>query len=205
VWPAIFLVLAPRRRTLVLVIVAIIVVASLARDTTGVLQRADALLAGGLLAVIRPRIPWPVGIAGWVVVVACATSPGQVDGGLRTVTTLGSVAVVGASRLAPRPLVRLGTISYGLYLWSYPIGAVVLYRTADPLAHAVWTVGGILATVGIALISERYVERRWRVRRPEAGLERPETGVPSLRAALASHWLSAAPMPPARAPISEVD
>lgn len=60
-----------------------------------------------------------------------------------------------ARLLSSRPLVYLGTISYGIYLWHYPIMRV-LRPAMDP-----WLVFviGTAAAVGLAALSWRYLEK----------------------------------------------
>lgn len=160
IWPVAFLALIRRPRTIVPVLLVIVVGSWLAYPLTGQAQRADALLAGALLAIAKPRIPRWVGAAGWVGVIAAAVIPGRIDGWLIGFAVLGSVAVVGASGMSWRPIAWLGTISYGVYLWSYPISFLV--QTSAPNAGMAV---GIAVTIVMAAASERWVERRWRVRR----------------------------------------
>ncbi len=94
--------------------------------------------------------------------------------GLLSVVAVAAVAVIGpvalhqtgavARGLAWRPLVWLGTISYGVYLWHWPIFLVVNGQRTG------WT-GPVLfaarcaATVGVAAVSWWAIEqpiRRWR-------------------------------------------
>lgn len=161
IWPVAFIVLAPRRRLLIGAIAALIVLAVLIRPIIHTGQRSDALLAGALLAILAPRVPSWVGYLGWAGVLVCAFVPGPVDQGLLSLATISSVAVVAApGRIRFAPFVRIGTLSYGAYLWSFPIALI-----AVPKGELAWTVAGVVATFAMALLSERFVERRWRVSR----------------------------------------
>jgi peptidoglycan/LPS O-acetylase OafA/YrhL len=152
--------------------------------------RAFELLAGVLLAiVIRFRVParvtrWSVRHAVWIVaalgmIAAVALADVQQSwlyhGGFWLVA-LGSVLLIVASLdsgpvatgLGWKPLAALGLISYGVYLYHWPI---VIFVTSDrtglsgvPLAAL-----QVALTLGLAVASYRYLEqpvreRRWSVR-----------------------------------------
>ncbi len=61
-----------------------------------------------------------------------------------------------------RPLVKLGRISYGVYLWHYPILQVIVQIRSHVANHAGWTiglfVGGVLAIYFAAELSYHFVE-----------------------------------------------
>jgi peptidoglycan/LPS O-acetylase OafA/YrhL len=67
--------------------------------------------------------------------------------------------------LAWRPLVGLGRISYGLYLWHYPIFAMLARRLqghvdpTQPLQFGIAIGAAIILTLLVAMISYRFVER----------------------------------------------
>lgn len=54
------------------------------------------------------------------------------------------------------PIAYAGRLSYGLYLWHWPIHLVLLQYALHPAAHFVL---GVLITVGIAHLSYRYLEQ----------------------------------------------
>jgi hypothetical protein len=66
--------------------------------------------------------------------------------------------------LSFRPVVFVGLISYSLYLWHWPIHVFAryyLYRDLTPVE----TAGCMAASVGLAVLSWRFVERPFRQRR----------------------------------------
>jgi peptidoglycan/LPS O-acetylase OafA/YrhL len=177
VWPAVLLALWSRPRGLLTVVLAGIAVATLLRigaDTWWAyhftLTRADAVLVGCLLA-LRPA-PFR---AGWlaIVVLLIATlaplDPGWlVEWLLLPIAAVAGLAVIAAPRaLGNRPLAYVGRISYGLYLWHFPIAAVLPTILAIP------------ATFAIAATSYHLVEapiRRW-ARSVDLGGAREADGV----------------------------
>lgn len=128
------------------------------RAMWGTDARADALLAGALLALRPLRLPaWSAIPAIIVLVVLGMVLP--FDAATRLGLSLGliaSVVIVAAAPgwLAFRPLVWLGGISYALYLWNYPIVVLV---------PAPWPVLLVLSLIA-AWISTRYVEGPFRLR-----------------------------------------
>jgi peptidoglycan/LPS O-acetylase OafA/YrhL len=66
--------------------------------------------------------------------------------------------------LAMRPLVGLGLISFGLYLWHQPLLALAQYQHFGPLP--VWTsVAAVAAALGLAIASYRWIEQPVRTRK----------------------------------------
>jgi len=151
--------------------------------------RAWELLAGGLLAAGRIPGRWRLdgrsrellvalgmgAILGSMVVFDATTRhPGVVT----LIPVLGTVVVLAAARpgglvtrvLASPPLVGLGLISYSLYLWHYPILALMRYRTGFELSSTA-SATAVLAAFALAALSWRYVESPVRRRRliPSAG------------------------------------
>lgn len=88
---------------------------------------------------------------------------------------LGAALIIYAGGQAPTlvsrllglaPVVFIGLISYSLYLWHWPI--IVLYhywRIVDPTP--IETAGLILASIGVAALSWRFVEAPFRTRPPK--------------------------------------
>jgi peptidoglycan/LPS O-acetylase OafA/YrhL len=90
------------------------------------------------------RVYWPITVVAATVVVAVLVI-GTVPSWLRRV-------------LAWRPLVYLGRISYGMYLWHLVIlGALVAWLPGQ--GAAIRTVELFTLTIGVASLSYRYVER----------------------------------------------
>lgn len=158
------------------------------------------------------RLAWALMLAGVALVVGDAVW--QADGAASRSTSLdyriwrdlaaaagfGAIVAVAASAargrgpaklLDARPLVGLGTISYGLYLWHVPVLLLARHLGLLPLQTLPATAVVLLVTVPIAAASWRWVERpaierarvvtlRWR--RPADALPsspwRPRTDAP---------------------------
>ena len=150
------------------------------RSYYGTDTRAHALLVGvalGALLVGRPPVR---GTAAWVarwaalvgvvflavsVAVAHETSAWLYRGGFLAVAlaTAAIVASIGSSRtvqvvLSWRPLVGLGLISYGVYLWHWPL-IVILDEERTGLAGVELAGARIAATLALSLLSYRLVEQ----------------------------------------------
>jgi peptidoglycan/LPS O-acetylase OafA/YrhL len=158
--------------------------------------RAAALLIGCLAAAVLPfavRVPSTV-LAGAAVLAVAVVAAGWVTasgtdawlyhGGIVALAAAVAVVLISVVRqprtplgrlLAARPLVLLGRISYGVYLWHWPLYAVLTGSrtglTGPPLLAV-----RIAATIAVAAASyvllERPVRRaariRWRVAVPAA-------------------------------------
>ncbi len=141
--------------------VAILVGAAfaMAREGRSITSRmVRALDVVGLLSILGLGVAWvkldgqdPFLYRGgfWItevaalVLIACATAPTE--------------SLI-ARALSWRPLARLGTISYGVYLWHWPIDCVL---TLDRVHVAPITLNllRVALTLAIALVSERLLER----------------------------------------------
>ena len=169
-WPAVF-VFAPRRFLvpgLVLGIAGSIAAQWLFRGTElGAVRpdvRADAVLWGCLIA-LRPLVfPKVVTAAAWVALAGLAWFSFE-PLPIAATSICCAIAVAGAAPglLSARPLVRIGQISYGLYLW-HMIPAMLLWD-----ATAAGNVPAMVAVVAIAFVvalaSERWIELPFRRRR----------------------------------------
>lgn len=176
--------LAGRRNTLRMVIVAVVALAAnraltwhgdagtwFRTDT-----RADSLLVGAALALAiavlghpSSRLARVVGAMGTLVLAAtvwgfnpdAAGLAPMALGGFTLVAMAAAAMVVGALWAPPRalirgPLVAIGRISYGLYLWHYPIvSAVHAHLGHGPLTLLI----AAPPSFAIAFLSHRYLER----------------------------------------------
>lgn len=155
------------------------------RAEFGTDTRADAILFGCALALLfagwRPVRPptWlgTLAIAGLFALSVPVAAAFFYRAGLSFAVALGLVAVAwlahddGTMRLGWRPLAFTGRISYGLYLWHFPI----MYTLSDRLADVPVLVTAPLffaLSFAAALVSWRYLEQpvqRWgraRIGRP---------------------------------------
>lgn len=179
-WPLLFLLLIrwPRAMLGLLCVAAagalalrvdmVLTGAPLHRVANGSDTRADALIAGCILALLVAR-GWrpPSRLASVAVfglaacVLAVGYSPIGLTFGLAATTVLATLAVAGAGRPAGwlrwAPLRRTGRISYGIYLWHVPLMfGMLVHATAIPLAVRI--IGGIAMSIALAELSYRWVE-----------------------------------------------
>ena len=184
-----------------------IVIDDLQRVYFGTDTRASELALGGLLALGRDRVGRLLGsgleraadvVGGAALVLTLAlwwrasiTSPGLHHGGFAAVGVVSSLAVFGAVAgrhlprlLAVRPLVHLGLISYGVYLYHFP---VYLALTSDrlPLSGVALFVMRLLVTLALAIASFWAIERPIRQRRRLRGHRSTLTFLVALGAVLA--------------------
>jgi peptidoglycan/LPS O-acetylase OafA/YrhL len=109
-----------------------------------------AMLSCGLLLNVQASFPgfvalWPTLAA------ACVIAAGQ------------SGSKLGVDRiLSSKPLVRLGDISYALYLWHWPVLVIALAATHRDRAGPI--TGAVIVTVSLVLayLTTRFVEKPWR-------------------------------------------
>jgi peptidoglycan/LPS O-acetylase OafA/YrhL len=134
-------------------------------------MHADALLAGCALALVvqrygLPRLPrwWiALGVVLAAASVALCAASLTATYGLTVGTIAGVVLVAGlASRddagpFVWRPVVYLGVISYGLYLWHVPV-TKALAAFPGPVVAAL--------SIGIAAVSYRWIEQPFLRRKP---------------------------------------
>jgi peptidoglycan/LPS O-acetylase OafA/YrhL len=149
-------------------------------------SRAGELLIGALVAVItwratRPRRVWLLGLVGTMAlavflgltILTRLTDPVWSRGGLTAVGVISALVVIGVTQpgplqrvLASRPLVWVGILSYGIYLFHWPV--LVALRTTDLPAPTVAAIT-IAASVTAAWVSSKLIEnpiRFGRIRRP---------------------------------------
>ncbi|MGN6404889.1 acyltransferase family protein [Sinomonas sp.] len=136
---------------------------------------------GSLLALaidrvrVRSLVAVVIGWAGLVAIVACGlvlNVETAFPGAIALWPTLSAAAVILAAEhggalgvhrfLSSRPLRKLGDISYGLYLWHWPVLVIALvWRDKD---RAGWLLGtaAILVSLVLAYLTIRFVDRPWR-------------------------------------------
>lgn len=171
----------------------LLVQSNLTRAYYGTDTRAYQLLAGALVAMSptliarrrtasRRRRLGAAGLAALIALVVLASSVLEVNpvvrGALATVLTVTLIISIEAQRGIPRavlswaPIVYLGRISYGTYLWHWLV-IVVAARVigASPLST---TVIAVLLATGLAALSFELLERPIRESRP---LDRRRIGV----------------------------
>lgn len=140
----------------------------------------SALTVSGTLIRARWRrwIAWVLPVLGLAILGAAAhVATGDVDDfrhGLLIIVAVAAVLVIApvaldqygwvAKALAWRPLVALGAISYGVYLWHWPLFLIV---NGERTGLTGWSLVAVrcAVTIGLAWLSWRFVEqpvRRWR-------------------------------------------
>ncbi|WP_430298041.1 acyltransferase family protein [Sinomonas sp. B1-1] len=145
------------------------------------LARLWEFALGALLALVSRRITLPrraAAVAGWAglaSIVACGLVL-QVDGAFPGFAALWPTLAAGAVILAGvdggpagvhriltlRPLQRLGDISYGLYLWHWPL--LVMALAVSGKERMGWLSGSavVLAAFVLGYLTTRFVDRPWR-------------------------------------------
>lgn len=123
--------------------------------------RLTGLIAGAWLYFARPRIPGWVA-AGAAAVLAAIVAIGEIrvawlfitPAEIAAVALIGYAVQSGSNLLAARPLVGIGKISYGVYLWHFPI----VYALRAFHGFTFTAVIGLALSVGAAAISYATVE-----------------------------------------------
>jgi peptidoglycan/LPS O-acetylase OafA/YrhL len=153
--------------------------------------RAQALLIGALVACVRIPTDWSsraswrgrlgttllavVGLVVFVGAACCVTGESAflyrggftafavVMASLIGSMTSGSTFVSRA--LAWRPLTALGHVSYGVYLWHWPVFCWLTIEHVRPEQRPLLTVLRLVCTLGIALLSSWLIEQPLRTRK----------------------------------------
>ncbi len=185
-WPIVVLVLA-RRTNLRGGIVALTALAFVVAPLIAVVfggdaaywatpARAGEILAGCALAVLTHRTPTPSPVVGTsaasiglIAVIVCAitwpAASGPAYSGWMPVFAMASVAVIWGSSSGPitgvlsnRALVAIGGVSYGLYLYHWPVYLVI---TEERTGWGIWTLTlvRLAVTAAMAIASYRFLEQ----------------------------------------------
>ena len=171
IWPAL-LIFLPRRFLAPVAVVGIVVAVALQflyvpADVLAHFRpdvRADAILWGCLIALVPVALPRWAAWVGLVGVIVLSFTPFWWPHAISVSAFLSAIVVAGAATIAAplsNPvLVRVGQISYGMYLWHAIPAGLFEQRTlaGDVLAMA----SVVVITVVLALISERWIERPFR-------------------------------------------
>lgn len=133
---------------------------------------AGSLLATGAIPVLRMQASREAAAAAGLFAIGLAVLTYDhttvFPGTTALLPVLGTAAVIHggtqtfvARLLSLRPLVAIGMISYSLYLWHWPLIVFSTYATDAPLT--LWgRIVVIAGSVGLAVLSWRYIERPFR-------------------------------------------
>jgi peptidoglycan/LPS O-acetylase OafA/YrhL len=138
-------------------------------------------LAGGLVHSLRHRIvlTWPGALIALAVSVAVIAR--NETWGPQLCAPLITYAILWVGAAMPSPaLLRRHDISYGIYIYAFPVQQLLVMVGAHRWGVAVYDVLAALATIPFALASWLLVERpvMERARRATAGHGRPPAGTP---------------------------
>jgi peptidoglycan/LPS O-acetylase OafA/YrhL len=144
-------------------------------------SRAWEFLLGGLVALVGRGGPLPAplrelaagaGVAGIIVAATCLTPQTPYPGiaaclpaGAAALAILGGAgrAAIAGRILALPPLVAVGTISYSLYLWHWPVLTLARDYAGRDLGFAE-TLAALAAIAVLSVASWKWVERPYRLR-----------------------------------------
>ncbi|HLJ53223.1 MAG TPA: acyltransferase family protein [Rhizomicrobium sp.] len=191
VFPALLRLLHTRQRRSLLGLVAALAIVSFGLSLWAVAEHPSAafylapyrtweLMLGAILALGEfpsPKSPlsadaWSLlGLAAIAWAVFSFTAATSFPGANALFPCLGAAALIyaGTTRgtiwrvLASRPLVFVGLISYSLYLWHWPIHVYSTY-VSRAATDWTWTLALIALSVGLAILSWRFVEQPFRRR-----------------------------------------
>jgi peptidoglycan/LPS O-acetylase OafA/YrhL len=151
VWPALLILL--RGRILAVAIVAVLVASVIRVATTGefeyfsTITRADAILVGAIVALVRPKWHPSVAVGGLVALLAIALLDPAHDVAIPAAMIAATAVIVG--RFGPLGyLAPVGLRAYSLYLWNWPM--TILFGSIGLLAP--------LLTILVAEVSFRLLE-----------------------------------------------
>ena len=133
---------------------------------------------GGLLALLLPYLIWPKWlntIVGWCgLIIICITGiilqvstvfPGYmalvpIGGALLVLVSAENSTKFGVDKfLSVRPLTILGSLSYGIYLWHWPLLRFYLQLFETTEVSLLHGVGILIFTIGLSYITTNFVEK----------------------------------------------
>ena len=170
---------------------------NLGRAYYGTDTRCQSLLVGAALALLVDRVPvgsWAAAASVATLAWLWATTPLETawlyHGGFLLCALLVALVIASTTRPGPvraalsmRPLPEIGLISYGLYLWHWPVYVVLSSQRTDldgwPLLAVRLSVTAMLATVSYVAIERPVRSGTFRV-------PRPAVSVPALVGAVAA-------------------
>ena len=187
VWPLIFTAAVFRRRTLLVLAIAAVVVASFAYSVIAAwhqpsaafyspLSRLWELGVGGLLACVSIRLPRACSLLGLALITASAIllSPKDAFPGFAALAPALGTALVVASGPIPllttKNVVAVGLISYPLYLWHWPLFSfATMTGFGETLVERIALIGlSVVLASGTYALIERPVRfgslRQWAAR-----------------------------------------
>ena len=145
VWPALLLLL--RGRLLTVAVLGIVAASAVRIVATGPLEyfstitRADAILVGCVMALVKPRWPASVAAGGLVALVVVALTIPPADHDLAIPAAMVATAAVIGGTLAPLGrLAPMGLRAYSLYLWNWPM--TILFGSIGVVAPLLTFVAG---------------------------------------------------------------
>lgn len=201
-----------RHRWLIGVAFAASVVGWANAETLHLAERADVellarllppFLGGALVQTLARRVPLR---ASWALAAAAAAAGTVVfvdRWGAQAAAPLVTYAILWLSTVLPSPqLVRRHDISYGVYIYAFPVQQLLARAGVPGLGILAYDLAALTLTVGFGALSWRLVERpvmRW-ARRRGSGLPRRGSGLPPRGSGLRWRGSGAAERVPAQPP-----
>lgn len=132
-----------------------------ATSVQAVIEVAPYFMLGGCIALAGRRLPLRARVAVGLLAIGMvlARSPWPVEPLLVPVTAYAVIALGTASFPVINQTGRFGDISYGVYLWGFPVAQTLSWRFGHDLSLGVHMALTILLTYGVALASWHLIER----------------------------------------------